>query len=355
MTPEEERREIRAFLRLRQMQGLGDLGIRRWVLEHGSGCAALEAATRQGELWPRQDPEREVQAWEEEGFHVLPQTSPRYPPSVLHLVDPPPLLFLKGRTELLSSPALAIVGSRRATEVGRRTAEGMAGILAGAGITVVSGMALGIDGAAHQGALDRGGPTVAVLGCGLRVPYPRSHRPLWRRIGQEGLLVSEFLPGEEARPHHFPRRNRIIAALARAVVVVEAGTRSGALITVDHALDLGRDVFAVPGSVENPQARGANALLRDGARVLPALDSLLEELTDLFPELLPAAERPGSGHAAVPGELRRIWSALSSEPVSVDEIVRRSSASQGEALAGLSALELGGWARQCPGMRFQRG
>ncbi len=158
MTPEEERREIRAFLRLRQMQGLGDLGIRRWVLEHGSGCAALEAARRQGELWPRQDPEREVQAWEEEGFHVLPQTSPRYPPSVLHLVDPPPLLFLKGRTELLSSPTLAIVGSRRATEVGRRTAEGMAGILAGAGITVVSGMALGIDGAAHQGALRPGWP-----------------------------------------------------------------------------------------------------------------------------------------------------------------------------------------------------
>ena len=353
----EELREVRAFLLLKERSGLGDRGIKRLLESHGSASRALGARGDQIDLLKTPPEGAPVSSWLEEGFGVLPMTSPRYPESLSELTDPPPLLFLKGRWELLAGPAVAIVGSRRATEVGRRAAETMGRILAEAGVTVVSGMALGIDGAAHRGALQGGGNTVAVLGSGLRVIYPRSHRSLFREIGERGLLVSEFLPHETALPHHFPKRNRIIAALARAVVVVEAGRRSGALITVDHGLDLGRDILVTPGSVENPQALGSNALLREGARVLPDPAGILEELEELG---LGPGER-GTGDLAsegagtgIPLELQTLWAALSSDPVGVDEVATQAALSVNEVLAGLSALELGGWARRCPGMRFQR-
>jgi DNA processing protein len=170
-------------------------------------------------------------------------------------------------------------------------------------------------------------------------------------------LVSEFLPHESALPHHFPKRNRIIAALARAVVVVEAGRKSGALITVDHGLDLGRDILVTPGSVENPQSRGSNALLREGARLLLDPAGILEELEELGLE--PGKPRNGAtspegAGPGIPSDLQTLWTALSTEPVGVDEVAIQAAVSIPEALAGLSALELGGWIRQCPGMRFQR-
>ena len=196
---------------------------------------------------------------------------------------------------------------------------------------------------------------MAVLGTGLKRVYPSSHRGLFRKIAEEGLLVSEFLPDEPAFPHHFPRRNRIIAALARAVVVVEAGARSGALITVDHALDLGREVLAFPGAVENPQARGTNRILRDGARLLTHPEAILEELPGLVPD---AAGRRAGGSIpdpGVPGELRRLWEVLQEEPVALENLAREAGLSAGEAAAGLTALELMGRAERCPGMRFRRG
>jgi DNA processing protein len=233
----------------------------------------------------------------------------------------------------------------------------MGRILSGAGVTVVSGMALGIDGEAHRGALQSGGNTVAVLGSGLRVPYPASHRTLFQEIGERGLLVSEFLPQESAQPHHFPKRNRIIAALSRAVVVVEAGRKSGALITVDHGLDLGKDIIAIPGSVENPQAVGSNGLLKEGARILTDPSGILELLVELGFPVAEAGPGAGSGSRpdlAIPSALSALWEVLSFEPLGVDDLARRAAASAQEVLAGLSALELGGWVRQCPGMRFQR-
>jgi DNA processing protein len=233
----------------------------------------------------------------------------------------------------------------------------LAKTLAAAGIPVISGMALGIDGAAHRGALEGGGGTVAVLGSGLRVVYPRAHRALFHELGSKGLVLSEFLPEERALPHHFPRRNRIIAALSQAVIVVEAGRRSGALITVDHGLDLGREVLAVPGSVQNPQAGGSNRLLRDGARTVADPEAILDDLRALGlavqnPEDSNSA--PSQDPRGMPSELAGLWAVLPADPLGVEQIAEEAAMSFPEALAGLSALEMGGWAEGCPGMRFRR-
>ena len=349
--------EVTAFLRLKALAGLGDRGIKGLVDVHGSGQGALSAALAQRRLWNSPVREADPATWRREGIDVVPMTSPRYPTRLRALSDPPPLLFLQGQARLLALPAVAVVGSRRATEGGRRTAEILGARLAQGGVTVVSGMALGIDGAAHRGALSVGGNTVAVLGCGLGVVHPPSHRSLLNRIAARGLVVSEFLPGEPALPFHFPRRNRIIAALAEAVIVVEAGERSGALITVEHALDLGRDILAVPGSVENPQCRGSNGLLRDGARILLDPEGVIEELPELAArEVAASGGKPGSmpDEPSVPPGLRGLWEALSRETSTVEDVARRASVTPGEALAGLAILELDGLVDQRPGLRFQR-
>ena len=182
-------------------------------------------------------PEIEILLWSDEV----------YPERLGHLVDPPPVLFARGRLDLLSRPAVTIVGSRRSTAYGRRSAEALAAQMALRGITVVSGLALGIDGASHRGALEAGGDTIAVLGSGVDLIQPASHRRLGERVARDGLLLSEFLPGEPARAHHFPRRNRILAALGGAVVVVEAAEKSGALITVEHASRSGAGCVCGPG------------------------------------------------------------------------------------------------------------
>jgi DNA processing protein len=345
--------EVEAFLRLKASRGMGDRRIRELVEKHGSGVGALRRGCTQEDLWATKPGNPDLISFREKGGRVVPMTSPHYPPRLLELVDPPPLLFLSGQDRLLSAPSVAIVGSRRATPVGRRVAEDLGRVLSRAGITVVSGMALGIDGAAHRGALTGRGSTVAILGSGLDVVHPPSHRPLSQQIRQKGLLVSEFLPAEPALPFHFPKRNRIIAALALALIVVEAGKKSGALISVDHALDLGREILAVPGSVENPQASGSNALLRDGARLITDPEVVLEELGDLIPRGT-ISECSSSDPPDVPSELLPLWSVLSPEPLGLDHLATHAAITPGEALAGLTTLELGGWVVRCPGMHFQR-
>lgn len=362
------RGEVEALLRLKECPGLGDRRISDMVKAEGSAVAALRAVTAQGQIFPQRAEPLEVASWKDRGITTLPITGAGYPPSLLALADPPPLLFLRGRAELLVEPAVAVVGSRRATEGGRETAEALGSVLASTGITVVSGMARGIDGAAHKGALAVGGNTIAVLGSGLEVIYPPSHRGLFREIARKGLLVSEFLPSEKALPHHFPKRNRVIAALVRAIVVVEAGERSGAFITVDHGLDLGREILAVPGSLHNPQARGTNALIRDGARLVASPESILDEFPDLLEEVgasrgsdpghpgrgSPASPSPGRSESDLPQELRSLWRVLGPVPSPIDTIANAAGLSHGEVLAGLSTLELSGRAYRCPGMRFRR-
>ena len=260
-----------------------------------------------------------------------------YPQVLLELTDPPPVLYLRGRLDLLAGRRIAIVGSRAATPVGRRAAERISRDLSAAGVTVVSGMAFGIDGAAHRGALGECGGTIAVLGSGPDRPYPSAHRELYERIATEGLLVSEFPPGEMPRPYHFPRRNRIIAALASGVVVVEAARKSGALITVDHALDLGREVFGVPGSLENPQAEGVHALIREGAHLVTSAAEILETMGWVPADLGPLfAEVEGSG-------IR-----LDRTPRSLDELVEGSGLSPAKLLSLLTRMEMEGRAVRGP-------
>jgi DNA processing protein len=352
-----EEAEVRAFLTLKKESGLGDRGIKALVERFGSGSRALRARGYQLHLLKAEEEGSCHRGWLAEGIGVLPMTSERYPKVLHQLTDPPPLLFFKGNQDLLSGATVAIVGSRTASEAGRRTAGILAGTLARSGVTVISGMALGIDGAAHRGALEEGGNTAAVLGSGLRVVYPGSHRPLFRKLSSRGLVLSEFLPPEAALPHHFPKRNRIIAALSQAVIVVEAGARSGALITVDHGLDLGREVLAVPGSVQNPRALGSNRLLREGARVITDPTAVVQDLRDLglsIREAAPTSPRSEPEVLGIPRDLRRLWGVLSATPMGVEEVAKGAAMSFPQALAGLSTLELGGWARQCPGMRFRR-
>jgi DNA processing protein len=361
--------EVEAFLRLKMTPGVGDRRISALVGKLGSGASALRAVLAQGTLFQPPEAPPSASRLEKRGVRALPMTSEDYPATLRELSDPPPLLFLKGRESLLRGPAVAIVGARRATEGGRSVAEVLGRTLGAAGFTVVSGLALGIDGAAHRGALSVGGRTLAVLGSGLDVVYPPGHRGLFREIGTRGLLLSEFLPWEGAFPHHFPKRNRIIAALARAIIVVEAGERSGALITVDHGLDLGREILAVPGSLRNPQARGTNALIRDGARLIADPESILDEFPTLVEELAAARDNQPEGmdggsledryprglEVRVPKELLPLWKVLGPEPRGVDTIAEAVGLTHGEVLAGLSALELQGRVSRCPGMRFRRG
>jgi DNA processing protein len=259
-----------------------------------------------------------------------------YPPRLRELHDPPLALFTLGpagasleRTEGVA----AIVGSRRAAEAGLRLAERLAGAVAAAGGLVVSGLALGIDAAAHEGALGRGGATVAVLGCGVDVPYPRRNRAVYRRIAERGLIVSEYPPGTPPAPWRFPARNRLIAALADATVVVEARARSGALITADHALDLGRDVLAVPGSPGVAAAAGTNALLKAGAGLIEGPEDLCSWL-GLDPP--PAPDPPPEGAD------RRLLQALGEGPAHPDALSAVLGVPAGQVVAGLTRLQLAG-------------
>lgn len=221
------------------------------------------------------------------GLHIISRVDDRYPKKLLNIYDPPPILYAKGDQDLLEPPAIAIVGSRKSSVHGRHFASGLAGALARCGISVVSGMALGIDGAAHAGCLDAGGKTIAVWGSGLDVCYPARHRHLAGKIAAEGLLLSEFSLGSRPEKQNFPRRNRIISGLSEGIVVVEATLQSGSLITARCALEQGREVFAVPGLPGSPASQGSNWLIKEGAQLVESIDDIFSAL----PRLLPAASR----------------------------------------------------------------
>jgi DNA processing protein len=260
---------------------------------------------------------------------------PAFPPLLAAIHDPPPQLFVRGADEpgLLSEPAVAVVGARACSSYGRSVARSLARELTAAGLVVVSGMARGIDGEAHRGALEAGGKTVAVLGCGIDRDYPAAHAELARRIGEGGLVVSEYEPGVEPAPWRFPARNRIIAGLCRATVVVEARERSGALITADFALEEGRDVLAVPGEITSSLSAGTNALLKLGAGPVTCPVDVLE-LYDLVPAK-PAAGRLGAAAEA-------LLEQLTSSALTADELARAAALDPGESAAALMELELAG-------------
>ena len=382
-------REIQAVLRLGCVPGVGTRALWRILKRFGSGRRALDAGPRELDaaagtacsdalgspgldrrvrdgLDRCRTPEIEILLWSDEV----------YPERLGHLVDPPPVLFARGRLDLLSRPAVTIVGSRRSTAYGRRSADALAAQMALRGITVVSGLALGIDGASHRGALEAGGDTIAVLGSGVDLIQPASHRRLGERVARDGLLLSEFLPGEPARAHHFPRRNRILAALGGAVVVVEAAEKSGALITVEHALDLGRDVYAVPGALDAPQSRGCNLLIRQGAQVITSPEEFGRDLGlvcgssrefRMAPQVQRAqrarpepreTSRSAPARNEVPtgldDEARRVWLALSERSLGIDDVASGADLQSAPVLAALTVLQVAGLVVQESGMRFRR-
>jgi DNA processing protein len=258
-----------------------------------------------------------------------------YPPLLRAIPDPPPTLWLRGEepTELLARPAVAIVGARACSSYGRSVARSLGRELAAAGLVIVSGMARGIDGEAHRGALDVGGITVAVLGCGIDRDYPAAHRDLAGRIVEKGLIVSEYEPGIEPAPWRFPARNRIIAGLCAATVVVEARERSGALITADFALEDGREVMVVPGEITSAVSAGSNALLRLGATPVTATADVLEAYG--IERVVEAVVEP----EGLAGDLLR---RLADGAASIDELARAAGIAPGEVAAALIELELTG-------------
>lgn len=288
-----------------------------------------------------------------------------YPDAFRTLPDPPYLLFAAGRLELLGEPGVGVVGTREPTPYGRRAAADLAGALAAAGYVVVSGMARGIDAAAHAAALSAGGTTVGVLGAGIEVVYPRENARLFREVRERGVLITEFPPGEEPRSGNFPRRNRLIAALSEGVLVVEMALKSGAQHTVSYALEQGKEVFAVPGPIGAPMSAGTNQLLKEGARLVTSPEDVLEELRGVGRTARPARaaagavpEEEASAEPRPPAELSpeeaRVLSALDGGEHHVDEIAAATGYAPSTVLAALLGLELQGLAEALPGKRFRR-
>jgi DNA processing protein len=291
------------------------------------------------------DERRFLAELERAGLRWVPRSAPDFPSRLRSAHDPPPGLFLRGiaPTGLLERPAVAIVGARACSAYGSSVARSLARELAAAGVVVVSGMARGVDAAAHRGALETG-TTVAVLGCGIDRDYPRAHVELAGRIAERGLVVSEYPPGVEPAPWRFPARNRIVAGLADATVVVEARERSGALITADLALDEGREVLAVPGEITSALSHGTNALLRLGATPVTAASDVLAAI-GVEPAPAAVAEPP-----AVAGSARVVLGLIRDEPAGADELGRRSGLPAAEVARALVELEVAGLIAQADGM-----
>jgi DNA processing protein len=354
-------RELEAWLRLSLTPGLGNSGLRRLLAAFGGpeqvlaanraalaaivpppvaaalgaadGCAAALAATAD---W-LQDPAN----------RLLTLADDDYPQALLQIPDPPPLLYAKGRTELLNRRALAVVGSRSATAQGVETAQMFAKALSDAGLTIVSGLALGIDAAAHRGGLAGAASSIAVVGTGLDIVYPARNRALAHALARDGALVSELPLGTPAAAGNFPRRNRLISGLALGCLVVEAAPLSGSLITARLANEQGKDVFAVPGSIHSPLSKGCHQLIKQGAKLAESAQDILEELR-LAPAAVPAADTAAG--AAETALLR----ALGYEPCTIDALAARCGLSGAEVAAQLTALELSGAVAPLPGGRYQR-
>ena len=363
--------EFNAWFRLLQTPGLGREGVRRLLASFGSAEEVLRASKS---AWQRvvgaplaealaTEPEalqarlRAAHDWlaRGEGRQVLTVGDPAYPPQLLQCDDPPLLLFVQGRVELLARRSLAIVGSRNASAAGADNARAFAEHLSRQGWAIVSGLALGIDGAAHEGGLRGAGSTIAVVGTGLDRVYPARHRELARRIAEDGVLVSEFAPGTPPLPENFPLRNRIIAGLSRGTLVVEAALQSGSLITARLAAEYGREVFAVPGSIHSPLSRGCHALIRQGAKLVESAGDLLEELQG--PACAPASADTAPTPTPTPAPAARrdpVLDALGHDPVTLDELSARTGFSAQQLSGRLLELELEDQVARLPGGLYQR-
>jgi DNA processing protein len=364
--------ELLALIRLTMVAGVGPLTSRA-LLAHFQSASGVLAATR-AELRDvagvgpkladkiaraRQelDAEAELALCRRMEVRILPRRDAEYPSSLENIPDPPSLLYIKGRLEPRDQLAIAMVGSRHCTLYGARTAERLAAALARTGFTVVSGLARGIDAAAHRGAIKAGGRSVAVLANGLASVYPPEHEDLARSVVEAGGLLSEMPMQQGPLAGLFTQRNRIISGLALGVVVVEATPRSGSLSTARHAIEQNREVFAVPGPVDSLSSRGCHRLIRDGARLVETVDDILEELGPLVREVQTSPSEPPVRH---PAELaltdaeRSLLGHLDDQPTGVDDLIARTGLTAAQVMATLSVLEMKRLVHRLPGHRFVR-
>ncbi len=302
--------------------------------------------------------EQDMQWVEQPNHHLLTLHDPRYPPLLAEIPDPPPLLFLHGDPETLRAPQLAIVGSRNPSRCGQEMAKDFARHLVAAGLSITSGLAIGIDGQAHTGALAAGGKTIAVTGTGLDRVYPASQRELAHRIAEDGALLSEFPPGTPPLPGNFPRRNRIISGLSVGTLVVEAAQRSGSLITARLALEQGREVFAIPGSIHNPLARGCHALIRQGAKLVETATDILEELGPLLGTLqrgpYSTPSTPPQKGMELDSDYQQLLDCVEFDPITADQLIQQSGLTAEKVSSMLLLLELEGYLSSAPGGRYCR-
>jgi DNA processing protein len=358
--------ELSAWLKLSLLPGLGGARLRQLLAAFGgprrvfaaSHAAlgrhvpeAVATAIKQGVPDESLDA---VSAWLDDAANrIITLADAHYPQQLLQLPDPPALIYVKGRVDLLSRPALAVVGSRNATAQGAANAEAFSKMLSDAGLTVVSGLALGIDAAAHRGGLAGAAGSVAVLGTGADIVYPARNRALAHELAARGALISEYPLGTRPLAGNFPRRNRLISGLALGCLVVEAAADSGSLITARLAAEQGREVFAIPGSIHSPLAKGCHALIKQGAKLVESAHDILEELR------LPAPQHRApvtdvAPEAAADARGRRLLDALGHDPCDLDTLAHRADVPASEAAALLTQLELDGVVATLPGGLFQR-
>jgi DNA processing protein len=361
---------LRPWLVLSRAPGIGSVAVHKLLRTFPSIAAAVGASARalraaglsDAQVRGLQHPDaealqRDLDWLAQPGCHALAIDDPRYPAALREVAQAPPLLYVQGDPDWLGLPQVAVVGARSASPQGLENARAFAAELARRGLVITSGLAQGIDGAAHRGALDAGGGTVAVCGTGLDRVYPARHRELAHAIAEHGALVSEFPLGVPALGENFPRRNRIISGLSMGVLVVEAARESGSLITARLALEQGREVFAIPGSIHNPMARGCHALIRQGAKLVESVDDVLEELGPLLGTRRAAIETgsvPGRTETAHDGIEAEVLLALGDEAVPVDTLAARVQQPIAALQAALTRLELAGEVVAAAGGRYQR-
>lgn len=362
--------EIGAALVLSRTRGIGPATLRLLVDRHGSALAALERApdsldiadkvrlefvrAQKREPFSRRAERLAEQAQRQlpKGARILSYRGPGYPVQLRRLHDPPIVLWAHGPLPIAAPRAVAIVGTRSATEAGRRLARRISTELASGGVRVVSGLARGIDSSAHRGALAAGGETLAVLGSGLNFDYPRLNRPLYAELRSRGVVLTEFEPTVRPAPHQFPQRNRIVAALCDAVLIVQAGATSGARITATHALDIGVDVLACPGPVDLAASEGCHSLLKDGAGLVTSASDVFRALDWIVPLRDPVASDAAQKPIAVDGVASAIVDRLAEGPACLDELARLVG-DLGLAAATLGRLEAFGRVRAGPGTSFE--
>ena len=358
--------ELACWIALQRVPGLGPATLSRLlqqfespqqILDNPNLAQDLSASVMDGLRRPDWQQVEADLAWlEADHRYLLPIDDQRYPALLREISDPPPLLYVQGDVSLLSQWQLAIVGSRNPSASGRQTAFDFSRYLASGGLTITSGLAAGIDGAAHQGALAAGGKTIAVVATGLDRVYPAKHRDLAHQISEQGVLVSESPLGTSPRAELFPRRNRIISGLSLGTLIVEAALKSGSLITARMAMEQAREVFAIPGSIHNPLSRGCHQLIREGAKLVETADDILEELGALAgvsaPENDPLAEDKVSHKKD--GDYQILFETLGFDPIPIDKLIENSGLTADAVSSMLLLLELEGEVESLPGGRYVR-